>query len=147
MLHTNLTIGAHIAPQYQFEWISKVMSNPLYEQVKVKVDASPLARDQSGFDHPLDWHNDVLAAERLRSLAVAAAFGKLFSKFFSAFSGFGGAVDRAHTANSLMPLDEPMLAKIGLKRTDLPGYIAGYVESAQNSIKLFEDRENAKKAA
>lgn len=122
------------------------MSNPLYEQVKVKVEASPLAQGRSG-SNPMDWHNDVLAAERLRSLAVAGAFGKLFSKCFSAFAGFGGAVNRARTANSLSTLDEPALAKVGLKRSDLPGYVAGYVESAQNSIKLFEARQSAKKAA
>ncbi|NQU70298.1 MAG: hypothetical protein HQ514_07095 [Rhodospirillales bacterium] len=122
------------------------MSNPLYEQVKVKVEASSLAQGQPG-SNPLDWHDDVLKAERLRSLAVAAAFGKLFSKCFSAFSGFGGTVDRAYTANRLSTLDESSLTKTGFKRTDLPGYVAGYVESAQNSIKLFEARHNAKKAA
>jgi hypothetical protein len=106
------------------------MSNPLYEQVKAKVEASSFAADQSA-DFPLNWHDYVRKAEHLRSASVARVIGNLFSRMVSVFSGAGGPggpggmVERARTANALSALDEADLAKLGLKQTDLPGYVAG----------------------
>lgn len=118
------------------------MSNPLYKQVQEKVAASSLARGQFGND-PTDWHEDVLLAERLRSLAVA----RFFAGCFAALANFGGAIDRARTANMLVTLDEAELSNFGLKRTDLPGFVAGVVQDAQETIKRFEVHRSDRKAA
>lgn len=122
------------------------MSNPLYENVKVKVEASSLARDQFG-NNPLDWHEDLLEAERLRSLEVARVFADLFARIIPAIANFGGAVDRARFANTLSTLGEKNLAAFGLQRTDLPGFGTGFVEDAKISVNQPESRQGVKKAA
>ena len=109
------------------------MSNPLYENVKAKVEASSLARDQFG-NNPLEWHEDLLETERLRSLEVAKVFADLFARIIPAIANFGGAVDRARFANTLSTLDEKNLAAFGLQRTDLPGFVAGFVETRKNRL-------------
>jgi len=122
------------------------MSNPLYENVKAKVEASSLARDQFG-NNPLEWHEDLLEAERLRSLEVAKVFADLFARIIPAIANFGGAVDRARFANTLSTLDEKNLAAFGLQRTDLLGFVAGFVEDANKSVNQPESRQGVKKAA
>lgn len=122
------------------------MSNPLYENVKAIVEASSLAQDQFG-NSPLDWHENLLEAERLRSLEVARVFADLFARIISAVANFGGAVDRARSANALSALDEKSLENIGLNRADLPGFVAGFVEDAQKSVAQSESRQGVKKAA
>ena len=122
------------------------MSNPLYENVKAKVEASSLARDQFG-NNPLDWHEDLLEAERLRSLEVARVFADLFARIIPAIANFGGAVDRARFANTVSTLDEKNLAAFGLQRTDLPGFVAGFVEDAKKSVNQPESRQGVKIAA
>lgn len=122
------------------------MSNPLYEQLKTKVDASSLTQDKIESNH-LDWHEDYLEAERLRSLAVARMFANLFSKSLASFSTFGGALDRARSTNALSKMDENGLAKIGLSRTDLPAFVAGYMTSFQTADDISATRQNIRKAA
>jgi uncharacterized protein YjiS (DUF1127 family) len=122
------------------------MSNPLYEQLKTKVEASPLAQDKFGVN-PLGWRQDFSEAERLRSLAVAGAFSNLFSNIFETISNFGETLDRARLANALSKLDEARLADIGLNRTDLPAYVAGYVTEAQVAGDVSATRESVRKAA
>jgi len=122
------------------------MSNPLYEQVKLKVEASPLAQASSG-RNPFAWREELYQAERIRSLAVARAFSNLFMNICSAIANLDGAVNRARTANSLSKLEETRLADIGLKRSDLPGYVAGIVQDAKKSISESPSRKYIKKAA
>ena len=122
------------------------MSNPLYEQVKARVEASSLAQGNFGAN-PLGWHKDLLEAERLRSMAVARVFANLFSKSFASFAILGGALDRARSANALSKLDETSLADIGLKRSDLPAFVAGYVIEPKTGTDTSVTRQSVKRAA
>lgn len=122
------------------------MSNPLYEQLKTKVEASSLTHDRFDANH-LDWHEDLLEAERLRSLAIARIFANLFSKGLASLSTFGGALERARSANALSKMDGNRLAKFGLDRTDLPAFVAGYVTNFQTATDISDTRQNIRKAA
>lgn len=117
------------------------MSNRLYTNDSNKSEV----RSDLGFD--ADWQTEIRRAEVQRAEVLGELIGKAFNGIRAMFSNFGQAIARARTAGELSALDDKTLADIGLNRSDIPGFVAGHIQLARDSIAEYEHRTEIREAA
>ena len=102
------------------------MSNRLYTEMKTKIE-------EGGMDlaAPVGTQAIQLRAEQLRAVEMGRLLAVATAPNPPPQAKFGQQIARARMANELAGLDDRMLADIGMRRDDIPGFVAGQIEFAR----------------
>ena len=86
-------------------------------------------------------------AEILRSTVFALAIKTLFSRLAQSISTQRGLISRARTVQNITKFDDNWLAEFGMRRVDIPAYVAGQVNPARETAVKSHNTTELREAA